>query len=193
MKYTILITGAAGYIGAMLVEKFVARADVERIIGIDKEPMPENFRNEPKLVYLHLNTADEWEEQVRAYHPTIVIHTAWQIREMYGAQDIEWKWNIGGSDKVFDFAFAEASVQRLIHFSTVASYGAFPDNSTEHRYTEDEPFRKTAYLYAEEKRVAEEHLKEQYEKSDKRVSHDDERSGYQLGELRSKADANQHG
>ena len=121
MKHTILITGAAGYIGAMLVEQFANREDVERIIGIDKEPMPENFRKESKLVYLHLNTVDDWEEKVRVYHPTVIIHTAWQIREMYGAQDVEWKWNIGGSDKVFDFALTEKSVQRLVHFSTVAS------------------------------------------------------------------------
>jgi nucleoside-diphosphate-sugar epimerase len=169
-KHTILITGAAGYVGAMLVEKFARRADVERIIGIDKEAMPDNFRNEPKLVYLHLNTADDWEEQARAYHPTIIIHTAWQIREMYGAQDVEWKWNIGGSDKVFDFAFTEKSVDRLVYFSTVSSYGAFPANTLEHRYTEDEPFRKSEYLYAEEKRIAEEHLREKYENSDKQVA-----------------------
>lgn len=170
MKHTILITGAAGYIGAMLVEQFAKRDDVERIIGIDKEPMPENSRDMPKLVYLHLNTADNWEAQMRAYRPTIVIHTAWQIREMYGNQAMEWKWNIGGSDKIFDFAFAEKSVDRLIHFSTVASYGAYPSNTVEHRFTEDEPFRKMDYLYAEEKRTAEEHLKEKFEKSDKHVT-----------------------
>lgn len=167
--HTILITGAAGYVGAMLVEQFAKRADVERIIGIDKEPMPDNFKNEPKLVYLHLNTADEWEEQAREYHPDIVIHTAWQIREMYGDQATEWKWNVDGSDKVFVFAFTEKSVERLVYFSTVSSYGAFPDNSLEHRYTEDEPFRKSEYLYAEEKRIVEERLQEQYKKSDKHV------------------------
>lgn len=167
--HTILITGAAGYVGAMLVEQFAKRADVERIIGIDKEPMPDNFKNEPKLVYLHLNTADEWEEQAREYHPDIVIHTAWQIREMYGDHATEWKWNVDGSDKVFVFAFTEKSVERLVYFSTVSSYGAFPDNSLEHRYTEDEPFRKSEYLYAEEKRIVEERLQEQYKKSDKHV------------------------
>lgn len=170
MKHTILITGAAGYVGAMLVEKFAKRDDVERIIGLDKEPMPENFRDEPKLIYLHLNTADNWEEKVRHYHPTVVIHTAWQIREMYGDQATEWKWNIEGSDKVFEFALAEKSVDRLVHFSTVASYGAYPTNTLEHRYSEDEPFRKMDYLYSEEKRIAEEHLQARYEKSDKHTA-----------------------
>jgi len=169
-KHTIVITGAAGYVGTMLVEKFAKRADVERIVGIDKEPIPEQLLDEAKLVYLHLNTADEWEEQARAQHPDIIIHTAWQIREMYGDQATEWKWNIGGSDKVFDFAFSERSVERLIHFSTVASYGAYPTNTIEHRFTEAESFRKTDYRYAEEKRIAEEHLQERYEKSDKHTA-----------------------
>jgi nucleoside-diphosphate-sugar epimerase len=170
MKHTILITGAAGYIGAMLVEKFARRADVERIIGIDKEPIPDLICDEPKLVYFQMNTADDWEARVREYHPTIVIHTAWQIREMYGDRKTEWKWNIVGSDKVFKFAFAEKSAGRLIYFSTASSYGAFESNDTEHLYTEDEPFRKTNYLYAEEKRIAEEHLKDLYERSDKHVA-----------------------
>ena len=170
MKQTVLITGAAGYIGAMLVDKFARRDDVERIIGIDKEPIPDFIKDEKKLVFIQMNTADGWEEEAREYNPTIIIHTAWQIREMYGDRKTEWKWNIDGSDKVFKFAFAEKSVDRLIYFSSVSSYGAFETNSLQHLYTEDEPFKKSEYLYAEEKRIAEEHLKDLYGKSDKHVS-----------------------
>jgi nucleoside-diphosphate-sugar epimerase len=164
MKHTLLITGAAGYVGTMLVQKFAAREDVERIIGLDKEECPEAIKHEPKLTYIHANTADQWEEEVRAYGPDIVIHTAWQIRELYGDRPLTWKWNINGSDRIFDFAFSNAFVKRLVYFSTVSSYGAFADNSLDHRYTEDEPFRKSEYLYAEEKRYAEEHLEERYAK-----------------------------
>ncbi len=156
--------------GAMLVREFAKRADVEMIIGLDKEPLPDFLKEEKKLVYLEANTAGEWEEAVRVHVPDIVIHTAWQIREMYGAQDVEWEWNVVGSDKVFDFAFATPSVTRLVHFSTVASYGAYSSNTIEHRFTEEEPFRESDYLYAEEKRVVEENLKAHYESTDKRVA-----------------------
>ena len=165
MNHTVFITGAAGYVGSMLVQKFAARDDVARIIGLDKEPLPDMIKGESKLTYIQANTADDWQEQVRAFAPDVVIHTAWQIREIYGNRALTWKWNIDGSDKVFDFAFNEPSVKRLIHFSTVSSYGAFSDNEVEHRYTEDEPFRKSQYLYAEEKRISEERLEERYKKA----------------------------
>lgn len=164
MKHTIFITGAAGYVGTMLVQRIVLREDVERVIGLDKEPMPDILRGVEKFVYIEKNTNDDWRDEVLAYKPDIVIHTAWQIRELYGNQVTEWAWNIDGSDKVFDFCFNNPFVTRLVHFSTVASYGAYRDNTIEHRYTEDEPFRLSDYSYAEEKRVTEEHLEECYAK-----------------------------
>jgi nucleoside-diphosphate-sugar epimerase len=165
MKHTLFITGAAGYVGSMLVQQFAKREDVERIIGLDKEHIPEMIKDESKLVYLQMNTADDWEEKVAEHQPDIIIHTAWQIRELYGNRALTWKWNIDGSDKVFDFAFTTPSSRKLIYFSTVSSYGAFSTNTLEHRFTEDEPFRKSEYLYAEEKRIAEEHLEARYKKA----------------------------
>ncbi len=163
-KHVVLITGAAGYVGGMLVRKFAARGDVAKVIGLDKEPLPEFIRDVPNLVYLEKNTADDWEDEVTKHAPDIVIHAAWQIREIYGDRPLSWKWNIDGSDRVFEYAFSRAAVSRLVYFSTVASYGSFPENSVDHFFTEDEPFRKSEYLYAEEKRIAEEHLLERYDK-----------------------------
>lgn len=163
-KHVVFITGAAGYVGTMLVQKFAARPDVAKVIGLDKEPIPDLIKDEPKLVYIEKNTADAWEGEVEKYQPDIVIHSAWQIREIYNNRKLTYRWNIEGSDKVFDFAFTHEYVKRLVHFSTVSSYGAFADNSVDHRYTEDELFRKSEYLYAEEKRWTEEHLEERYAK-----------------------------
>jgi nucleoside-diphosphate-sugar epimerase len=163
VNHTVFITGAAGYIGLALVEKFSARPDVELILALDKEPKPREFDNLPKVVYVRKNTSDDWEGEVAKYLPDIVIHAAWQIRDLYGNRALQETWNLDGSDKVFDFAFSQHGVTRLVHFSSVASYGAYPDNTIEHRFAEDEPFRPSDYNYAEEKRLAEASLKEKYE------------------------------
>lgn len=162
MAHRVFITGAAGYIGFALVEKFSAREDVERVIALDKEPAPEEFAENPKVVYIEKNTSDAWEGEVAKYDPDIVIHAAWQIRDLYGKKALQEKWNLSGSDRVFDFAFAQPSVKRLVHFSTVASYGAYPDNTIEYRYTEGDPFRPSDYNYAEEKRLVELSLEKKY-------------------------------
>lgn len=153
----------------MLVGRFSEDPKVERIVALDmtapKAPHLGGQAPNHKIVYIQHNLADPgWEEKVLAEGaPDLIIHCAWQIRELYGKRERQWKWNIGGSDRVFDFAFFNPSVKKLIYFSTVASYGSYPDNTVEHRFRETEPFRKSDYLYAEEKRIAEERLQKKYE------------------------------
>lgn len=165
----IFITGGAGYVGAMLIDQFAKRDDVSGIITIDKEEETEltlNHSNKDKITFLKTNTSDDdWQEQVKSFAPDVVIHTAWQIRQMYGKEKTEWKWNIDGSDNVFDIVFNTPSVKKLVYFSTVSSYGAFAENKIDHFYKESEPFVKSGYLYAEEKRICEEHLEEKYKQA----------------------------
>jgi len=165
---TVFITGGAGYVGAMLLDILSRRSDISKIIALDVQPFPDFLNTSGadvnKIKFIVANTADNtWQNEVAGYNPNIVIHTAWQIREMYGKKKLQWRWNVTGSDNIFDFAFSTPSVKKLIHFSTVASYGAFSSNEISHLFTENEPFRKSPYLYAEEKRIAEEHLIERYE------------------------------
>lgn len=163
MSRTIFITGGAGYVGEMLCEQFAKRDDVARIITLDKEPQSDFSKQISKLTYIEHNMADDgWQEQVLQYEPDTVIHTAWQIRAMYGAAGEQWRWNVDGSDKVFDFAFDAPSVTKLIYFSTASSYSARADNRLDHRFTEAEGFRDDDYIYAKEKQVTEERLHERY-------------------------------
>ncbi len=154
--HTLLITGAAGYVGAMLVDQYSKRSDVEKIIGLDKDSAPALIKDNPKLVYIQANTSDVgWEEKVKAYNPDIVIHTAWQIRCFYGNAPLAWKWNVDGTKRVFAFAFNTTSVKRLIHFSTASIYGAYKTNTLDHYFKESEPMRESEYLYGVEKRQSE--------------------------------------
>ena len=165
-KNRIFITGGAGYIGTMLAEIFSAREDVEAILLLDKNPIPDYIKILPKINFISGNTSDDsWQKKASEFNPNIVIHTAWQIREMYGQKKLQWKWNIDGSNNVFDFAFSAPFVEKIIHFSTVASYGAYSTNTLEYRFKEDDKFRKTDYLYAEEKRIAESNLENKFKKA----------------------------
>ncbi len=163
----LFITGGSGYVGAMLADQYASRSDVEAILLIDKEPFSDLLEEHPdksKISFIQGNLGDsDWQEKVRVFAPDVIIHTAWQIREMYGQKDVQWKWNVTGSDNVFALAFSLSSVKKLIYFSTVSSYGAYPDNSLTHFFKEEEAFRTSDYLYAEEKRIVEAHLKAKYD------------------------------
>jgi len=165
---TIFLTGGAGYIGEMLCDQLSKRDDVRLIVALDKEPQSDFSKTIPKVVYIQSNMADNgWEETVAKYEPDTVIHTAWQIRTMYGKPKEQWRWNVTGSEKVFDLAFTLPSIKKLIYFSTASSYSARSDNSFEHYFKEEEGFREDEYLYAKEKKVTEEMLRAKYEQAKK--------------------------
>ncbi len=171
----LFITGGAGYVGAMLADQFSGRTDVEKILLIDKEPeigLTKDNPNRSKIEFIQGNLGDNtWQDQVKAFSPDVIIHTAWQIREMYGKKDLQWKWNVTGSDHVFDLAFELPTVKKIIYFSTVSSYGAFSDNSLDHFIKESEPFREDTYLYGVEKKVVEQHLQRKYENAKSQGKH----------------------
>lgn len=161
---TIFITGGAGYVGEMLCDQFNKREDVAQIIALDKEPQSDYTKALEKVTYIEHNMADDgWQAEVAKYNPDTVIHTAWQIRVMYGNLKEEWRWNVEGSNKIFDFAFDTDSVRKLIYFSTASSYSAREDNRFEHLFTEEEGFREDEYLYAKEKKVTEDNLFEKFQ------------------------------
>lgn len=159
---TIFIVGS-GYVGEMLCDQISKRADVRQVIVLDKEPQSDFSKTISKLVYIQHNMANEgWQEEVAKYEPDTVVHTAWQIRAMYGNPKEQWRWNVEGSNKVFEFAFSQPSVRKLIYFSTASSYSAQSSNTFEHLFTEAEGFRDDQYIYAKEKKVTEENLQKLY-------------------------------
>jgi len=158
-KRTIFITGGAGYVGEMLCDQFSKRDDVGHIVTIDKEPQSDFSKTIPNLTYIQVNLADTtWQAEVAALAPDTIVHTAWQIRAMYGKPKEQWRLNVTASEAVFDFAYAHSFVKKLIYFSTASSYAAKVSNTLEHYFTEAEGFREDSYIYAHEKKVVEQNL-----------------------------------
>ncbi len=147
----------------MLVDRFVKRDNVEEVICLDKSPMPLRYKGNPKVLWIRANTADTtWQTLVVSRKPDVVIHCAWQIREFYFKKKLHEKWNMGGTRNVFRFAFDTYGVKKCIYLSSVAAYGAYPDNSVERPMVESDPLREDEYLYGVQKKVSERELKDQY-------------------------------
>jgi len=164
----IFITGAAGYVGAMLADQFSKSPDIAEIICIDKNPIPDILKENKKIFWITNDLAfNGWKRLVSQKKPTVVIHCAWQIRELYGQRALQRKLNVIASQNLFEFCFNEPSIKRLIHFSTISSYGASEKNSLKKRFTETDKLLETEYLYGAEKREVERMLERAYLKSNR--------------------------
>lgn len=164
----VLITGCAGYVGSVLTHALTKLEDVTEIIGLDLKQQPERLPGR-KLSWVTADTSDgSWRSALSRRGINAVIHCAYQVREPYGAEhELQHRNNVGGARNVFDFALREASIRRLIQFSTVSVYGAQSGNSPEAPFREDIPLTHCDYLYSRQKQEVEAMLRGLYERSDR--------------------------
>jgi nucleoside-diphosphate-sugar epimerase len=163
-QMNVLITGAAGYIGAMLVDQFACSNSIQRLICLDIKERPARLGDHAKVRWIRADVAEDgWVPELRNEPIDVVIHCAYQIRELYGhGRDQQRRWNVEGARKVFEFALGRASVRRLVQLSTITAYGALPGNSLDRAFTEEMPLSEDAYLYGIQKKEVEDLLWQAY-------------------------------
>jgi nucleoside-diphosphate-sugar epimerase len=112
------------------------------------------------LLWIRADVAEDgWTSQIDAKAVDLVIHCAYQIRQLYGSRSTQQEvWNVHGARKVFEFALTSPAVRRVVHLSTISAYGALPTNAIDRPLTEDSPLREDTYLYGVQKKRVEDVL-----------------------------------
>jgi UDP-glucose 4-epimerase len=121
----IMITGSAGYIARIVIEKYAADPAVERIFCIDLAASPEDLYDNGKITWIRADLAlGSWEEKIPLDAKIdAVVHCAFKIRNPYGKKKETEKNNTEACRAVFAFTLAR-NIPKLVYLSSVAAYGA---------------------------------------------------------------------
>lgn len=169
---TILITGAAGFIGANLVKKLLKDYDAQTIVGIDSvndyyDVSLKEYRlqeldilaqtSDTEWVFLRGNIADKKmiEEVFETYHPDIVVNLAAQAGVRYSIThpDVYIESNLIGFYNILEacrhsYDNGAKGVEHLVYASSSSVYGS----NKKVPYSTDDPVDHPVSLYAATKK-----------------------------------------
>ena len=155
MGPTILITGAAGYIGRLLTKALLAQApEGTRVIATDRVLPPEV----PGVTSRVLDIRDPGlRALLEAEHVDVVVHLAAILNPPKGAtRDFLHEVDVKGTENVVR-ACVDAGVKKFVYTSSGAAYGYSPANAP--LLLEEHPLRgNREYAYSWHKRLVEELL-----------------------------------
>jgi len=155
---SILITGAAGYLGGLVTEALAARAHPDwRILAVDIRETPAELRR-PGVRYESCDIrSDRLVELMAEEQIDSVIHLASIVTPPPGAsRDFLYSVDVLGTQNLLRGCILHG-VRHLILTSSGAAYGYHPDNPIP--LTEDLPLRgNEAFAYSHHKRLVEEML-----------------------------------
>lgn len=153
---SVLVTGASGYIGRLLVESLAAdRGDLKTVVAADLD-----IPAEPRIgiAYEAFDIRDSAMADVLAKHQVdVVVHLAAIVSAGKNPnRELEHSIDVGGTKNVLESCLA-AGVRKVIISSSGAAYGYHHDNRE--WLTEDDPIRgNREFAYSDHKRQIEEML-----------------------------------
>jgi UDP-glucose 4-epimerase len=154
---SVLVTGAAGYVGRMLLGRLVGPGGLQRVVGLDVREVPPAERV-PGVLYVAEDVrSPRLAELLREHAVDVVAHLAFVVTPgPESSRETEYAIDVLGTRNVLD-ACQAARVRQLVVTSSGAAYGYHADNPVPLR--EDAPLRgNEAFAYAHHKRLVEEML-----------------------------------
>ncbi len=161
MPRSVLVTGAAGYIGRLTVAALAQRApELGAIVALDVARVPQGRRLAGVVYETGDITSPDLAALLQRHAIDVVVHLASVVRAPKGldipAADYAYRVDVEGTRNVLEACLA-AGVTRLVVTSSGAAYGYHPDNPP--WLDEDDPLRgNDDFPYARHKRLVEEML-----------------------------------
>jgi UDP-glucose 4-epimerase len=150
-RLRVVVTGAAGSVGASVIEALAARDEVREIVGLARRPGSRTN----KTSWIRADVVGSELEPIFA-GADAVIHLAWATRPSHDLKALE-RLNVDGSRRVFEAA-AAAGVEKLIYASSAGAYSPGPKG---HPVSEDWPVGGTeTSFYSRHKAMVEAELDE---------------------------------
>src|ERR1700733_13133551 len=153
MMRTILVTGAAGFIGSNFVRMLIARGDDVKIVALDKLTYAGNLANlkevldDKRLIFIKgdilraslINAL--WDEHGIREVVNFAAETHVDRSIMSSAPFV--RTNIVGTQVLLDIAKSKG-VEKFLHVSTDEVYGTLPVNQPQIKFTEQTPLEPTS-------------------------------------------------
>lgn len=160
---TLLITGAAGFVGShllcALVEGQAEASGIDRIVAADIRDIDTDLAASDLVEACHLDICDEQAviELFEEFTPDVVVHLAAMVTPPPGDhRELQFNVDVRGTRHVIAGCLA-AGTEQFIYTSSGAAYGYHPRNRAP--LVEDDPVRgNEVFAYAHHKRIVEEEL-----------------------------------
>lgn len=118
MGVSVAVTGAAGNLGRLVLERLLSEPGVDRVVALDLQPLE---HPDTRVVSVGIDVRDPGIAENLQGCQTL-IHLAFVVERNTRDWDLVWDVNVGGTRNVIGAAI-DAGVEQVVYASSIAVYG----------------------------------------------------------------------